>query len=644
MATALEKFKPYERPFTARYDFLDAKVMASRGIEKSYDQEQTVDSESLTVSSGLKRTAKNLNTPLAFRGKTLILRLTLSTGLVRTLKAEKIDGLESLYEFTHERVKKWKNNHGQKQDMVMRLVYSLRHDVMVLRRHPVMRRDIVVYFAQAQRAFLDIWAFMEYVEVVQPRINFPDYLPHAVSNKWMGAFTDQLRVCERLFHARVPVWLVRNDAQIRSDMNVEKPVLFTYPDHIVKALYHEASPSARPFGSIYTGPGGLSRHLSNRLTYTGGRPSPGEAEPQPGPSTGGATSSSSRAHQDAKVPGKRQSKRAQKGSHAASNPKLKDGRDKWLDRLPASSANRKPKGGRDKWLDPALPEIPPPNTFFQRAMKYVIKDASRVHPGLVDPGYRFPDPPLLVTSDNPRRKKLFIANWLTSRPLWMSRVDHDPPAKFPSPQMWRDFLISIQAENVETTPSGTFAATSRRAALEVFGEDVVVRTRGWRTGDTVSWRGMDISFDSLADPPVLLAKQILWELYELNFRYELYALDRVMAPELWASCFTERRALLHSIFPGDSGLLMWDDTLPKPSSDMGLCSATWIDARPSVDKFRELLSVWCDAPSRLSAPLGDLPDNQAAHLTMQSASDFYVQTFFDHFGRPPVVPHVFPFS
>ncbi|KAF9231218.1 hypothetical protein BU15DRAFT_82677 [Melanogaster broomeanus] len=229
----------------------------------------------------------------------------------------------------------------------------------------------------------------------------------------------------------------------------------------------------------------------------------------------------------------------------------------------------------------------------------------------------------------------------------MSRVDHDPPAKFPSPQMWRDFLISIQAEDAKTTSSDTRAATRRRAALEVFGEDVVVRTRGWRTGDTVSWRGMDISVDSLADPPVLLAKQILWELYELNFRYELYALDRVMAPELWASCFTECRALLHSIFLGDSGLLMWDDTLPKQSSGLGLWSTAWTDARPSVDKFWELLSVWRDAPSRLSAPLGDLvadPNNQAAHLTMQSAGDFYVQTFFDHFGRLPIVPHVFPFS
>ncbi|KIK80467.1 hypothetical protein PAXRUDRAFT_158639, partial [Paxillus rubicundulus Ve08.2h10] len=55
---------------------------------------------------------------------------------------------------------------------------------------------------------------------------------------------------------------------------------------------------------------------------------------------------------------------------------------------------------------------------------------------LVDPSYHFPDPPLLMTLDNPWCKKLFIANWLASHPLWMSRLDHDPPAKFSSPQMW----------------------------------------------------------------------------------------------------------------------------------------------------------------------------------------------------------------
>ncbi|KIK77439.1 hypothetical protein PAXRUDRAFT_166835, partial [Paxillus rubicundulus Ve08.2h10] len=130
--------------------------------------------------------------------------------------------------------------------------------------------------------------------------------------------------------------------------------------------------------------------------------------------------------------------------------------------------------------------------------------------------YHFPGPPLLVTSDNPWHKELFIAIWLTSCPLWMSHIDHDPSAKFPSPQMWQDFLISIEAEDVATTSSDTFAATCKRAALQVFGEDVVFKSQGWKLGNTISWCGMDISVDSLADPPMLLAKQILWELYALD--------------------------------------------------------------------------------------------------------------------------------
>ncbi|KIK80466.1 hypothetical protein PAXRUDRAFT_158640 [Paxillus rubicundulus Ve08.2h10] len=137
---------------------------------------------------------------------------------------------------------------------------------------------------------------------------------------------------------------------------------------------------------------------------------------------------------------------------------------------------------------------------------------------------------------------------------------------------------------------------------------------------------------------MLLAKWILWE---------LYALDHVMAMELWASSFTECHALLHSIFPSDSGLLMWDDSLLKQDSNLWLSAGSWKELCPWVDKFQELLSVWHDAPSHLSLPLGDPVadcDNQVAHLTMQSTTNFYVQTFFDHFSRLPVIPHVYPFG
>ncbi|KIK76102.1 hypothetical protein PAXRUDRAFT_170901, partial [Paxillus rubicundulus Ve08.2h10] len=140
-----------------------------------------------------------------------------------------------------------------------------------------------------------------------------------------------------------------------------------------------------------------------------------------------------------------------------------------------------------------------------------------------------------------------------------------------SPQMWQDFLISIEAGEVATTCSDTFAVTHKRAALQVFGEDMVVKSQGWKPGDIISWHGMDILVDSLANPPMLLTKWILWELYELNFCYELYALDCIMATELWVSSFTERCALLHSIFPGDSSSLMWDDCLLKQDSNLGLC-------------------------------------------------------------------------
>ncbi|KIK80468.1 hypothetical protein PAXRUDRAFT_158633 [Paxillus rubicundulus Ve08.2h10] len=91
----------------------------------------------------------------------------------------------------------------------------------------------------------------------------------------------------------MPVWLVCGDEHIPPDMNIEKPVLFTYPDHIIKVKYHEASVTVCPFECIYFGPGGISCHVHTHHTYTGKRKFPTEVRPQPGPSTQGATSSTS---------------------------------------------------------------------------------------------------------------------------------------------------------------------------------------------------------------------------------------------------------------------------------------------------------------------------------------------------------------
>ncbi|KIK78759.1 hypothetical protein PAXRUDRAFT_163086 [Paxillus rubicundulus Ve08.2h10] len=169
---------------------------------------------------------------------------------------------------------------------------------MILCRHPVMQCNIVVFFAQAQCEFLYIWAFMDYTKVVQPCINFPDYLPHSINSKWMGTFTDQLH----------------SDEHIPPDMNIEKPVLFTYPDHIIKVMYHKASVTVCPFECIYSGPGGVSHHVHTSHTYTGKIKFLAAAEPQPGHSTQGATSLTLQPQQGGKVPGQHKANRGQQGS------------------------------------------------------------------------------------------------------------------------------------------------------------------------------------------------------------------------------------------------------------------------------------------------------------------------------------------
>ncbi|KAF9233659.1 hypothetical protein BU15DRAFT_66413 [Melanogaster broomeanus] len=166
----------------------------------------------------------------------------------------------------------------------------------------------------AQCAFLDIWVFMEFVEVLQPRINFPDLLPHAVNETWMGVFTCKVAVCDQLFRAGVPVWLVCTKTQIRPDMNVGMPVLLTYPDHIVKAMYHEGSR-----GSI--------------------------TSKQPGPSSINRAGTASRS-QDAKLPSQRRVNKSQQKCNVSFM-------------CPSEApSSRNSKGGRDKWQDPDFPQIP----------------------------------------------------------------------------------------------------------------------------------------------------------------------------------------------------------------------------------------------------------------------------------------------
>ncbi|KAG1883232.1 hypothetical protein F4604DRAFT_1920416 [Suillus subluteus] len=494
-----------------------------------------------------------------------------------------------------------------KKDIITNMLASLKHDINVLRRHPLTYRDIIIFVAQVQRSFLDIIAFMDYVEIVQPHLTsgWSSWGPLEGNSRWMGCFTTDSKICDIYLNAGVPMWLVRTEVYISPQMNIIKPVVLTFPDDLTKNVYCEGN-ITRPFPLLYRG-------------YTGTfAVNPGA----PLPSTLPQNQASGKAPS--------QGQKNKKARKITSSQLMKPKDSKIADAQP----------NRDKWEDLCRPENPEAIGFWTSAFQKANKDKNRVKKGLVDQGYRFPEPALLITPSSPERKKLFVANWLAARPLWISRVDHNPPERFPSPQLWRDFLNSSPSGEPSTIASSssagpTAAAMRKQAATQIFGEDLQ-DTQGttWAIGENVQWRNMTISIISLCNPPLRLMRLILWELYKLNFRYELLALDRVMARASWEESQHNRRDLLYSIFPEEGGFVMWSSSLPD--DDSGLWGRRIIDAFPCVDNFCKLLSCWEDSPPHLNAPLDASAFDATTYFqVMQQACDFTCNVSSTTLAGPP---------
>ena len=159
-----------------------------------------------------------------------------------------------------------------------------------------------------------------------------------------------------------------------------------------------------------------------------------------------------------------------------------------------------------------------PRSFkiWDNAMKHIDKDPSRVKRGLVDQGYRIPEPALIISALSPKHRQLFMTNWLAIRLLWISRLDHDPPARFLSSQQWREILHGVPSrEELEAAPTSSKCRGSAKGrklvVLETFGEEVAAMTQGshFTPKEEVEWCGKYISIPSLANPPPCLIRAIL---------------------------------------------------------------------------------------------------------------------------------------
>jgi len=148
--------------------------------------------------------------------------------------------------------------------------------------------------------------------------------------------------------------------------------------------------------------------------------------------------------------------------------------------------------------------------------------------------------------------------------------------------------------------------------------------------------------------PILIACQVMWDLFENNFRLELLTLDQAIVPRSSNDYRAlERDQMVMSVMP--TGAFMMNHML---SRDMGLGAHDWKNRAQHVEAFRDLLGSWPGEPAqqlrRMSAGTWVLGGSgfqgtEGQVLAVERvAFPFYCQTFFNHFGRVATIPHIMP--
>lgn len=256
-------------------------------------------------------------------------------------------------------------------------------------------------------------------------------------------------------------------------------------------------------------------------------------------------------------------------------------------------------------------------------------------------GYWVPEPALLVGGQQPERVTRYFTNWLRVREPWLYliRSPENGATKVPV-QWWRDFLNGDGGTGALPQNASGQAGTRHEKRLarvrEVFGK--LFEMTDYNPNERAYLHWYQDHFRVLDEA---LCPLLLWELFELGFRYELLALDRVLVPP--RPDFDRepgRIQLLSRVFPRYDLERLYE--IPDVPEGFG---AEVVQRRVRIlEAFRQVLVRWplCPQVISSSAPLTTATRVEHIEDMERQMTAYYVQTFFDYSGRAPLVPHALP--
>jgi hypothetical protein len=313
-----------------------------------------------------------------------------------------------------------------------------------------------------------------------------------------------------------------------------------------------------------------------------------------------------------------------------------------------------PTENRNVWVDVESDIVPPNIPIWTRALQAVDKNKARVRSDLPpsEKGFTFPDPNSLAGLTPDQYAKKLVA-WLSLRPGTCSRAFVSAGRKPPtgSGAVWRSVLNIDSTTLIPDNPcyhadNGKEMKTSKVAAAikQLFGQELLEKLQAGQ--NTVFWHDceMPVENDHIVNLDPNIVREIIWELFEHNFRFEVRALDMIAAPDQWDGAdasITRFKTVSQAIGDGfDGKFIIWND--PFPRENEGLRSSRFITRLRPLESLRRLMLSWPDVPASITGStfMAGMPaDLEALEYEVVL---FYCQSFFDFFGRPPIVPHYIP--
>lgn len=326
------------------------------------------------------------------------------------------------------------------------------------------------------------------------------------------------------------------------------------------------------------------------------------------------------------------------------------------------------------WVD-ALSKVDTTRVKFQEATDR-----------LVMAGYIFPD---FSTFLKTAKSDVFFVNWLVTRCAHISAVGAQTyTAHASSNQTWRTFLgraLKLAPNAFEGLAPETFSNVLTEKDIEAsYGPPTLGRknpdgsvaasaSRRKKIPNDQRWKQILALFQDEPNPPLTPAKlffhdhviqtdnfstirkslspqvsaEIIWELCELNFRFELLALDRVLRPDLWVpENAAIREEEVQQVFFGDSVLL---NSIPE--RNCGLAATFWTERIPFVTALRNIMKDWYAQDTRsqtrrlwsrfIPTPSTPCGEQELEKLESELAK-LYCQTFFENFARAAICPRRIP--